>query len=171
MSEKQKYKVMDLRQMVKESVNKKIKIDELNEQIEKLRQELQTLDENQLNEFREDGPATPSVQSTFTPPSYQPQQQMQQQSSDKKESLFDARPGDTVIFNFQDVTIKAKRLYDDYFQVIDNHESAKLESGDIIKVQGNDQLQNGREFWFTIYRKIGKPYKSNPLVGWRIMKN
>jgi len=94
-----------------------------------------------------------------------------QQGEEENESIFDARPGETVIFNFQDVTIKVQRQLDDLFKVVDAAESKKLNDGDYIKIQGNDQLKRGRKFTFNIYRVAGVKYESNPLVGWKVIKN
>ncbi len=94
-----------------------------------------------------------------------------QQGEDESESIFDAKPGETVIFNFQDVTIKLQRQLDDLFKVVDAAESQKLNDGDYVKIQGNDQLKKGRKFNFNIYRVAGVKYQSNPLAGWKVIKN
>lgn len=93
-----------------------------------------------------------------------------EKKTEKLESVFDTRPNDIIIFNFQDCTIKLRRISDDLFQVIDAEESLKLQDGDYIQIKGNDIIQNGRQFVFTILRKAIN-YKSRPLVGWRIVKN
>lgn len=89
---------------------------------------------------------------------------------EKSESIFDARPGETVVFNFQDVTIKVQRQLDDLFKVVDAMESKRLKEGDYIKIQGNDTLQRGKQFKFIILRESLK-YESNPLVSWKVIKN
>lgn len=91
-------------------------------------------------------------------------------SNEKTESIFDAKPGETVVFNFQDVTIKVQRQLDDLFKVVDAMESKKLNDGDYIKIQGNDTLQKGKKFKFIILRESLK-YESNPLVSWKVIKN
>lgn len=89
---------------------------------------------------------------------------------EKSESIFDAKPGETVLFNFQDVTIKMQRQLDDLFKITDAMESKKLKEGDYIKIQGNDILQKGRKFKFIILRKA-IDYESNPLLSWKVIKN
>jgi hypothetical protein len=91
-------------------------------------------------------------------------------SDEKSESIFDAKPGETVLFNFQDVTIKMQRQLDDLFKITDAMESKKLKEGDYIKIQGNDILQKGRKFKFVILRKA-IDYESNPLLSWKVIKN
>jgi hypothetical protein len=90
--------------------------------------------------------------------------------AEKQESIFDAKPGETVIFNFQDVTIKVQRQLDDLFKVTDASESKKLKDGDYIKIQGNDTLANGKKFKFVILRQALN-YESNPLMSWKVIKN
>lgn len=101
------------------------------------------------------------------------QQPVDQSTGDdsESESIFDTRPGETVIFNFQDVTIKVQRQLDDLFKVVDARESKKLKDGDLIHIQGNDILKRGRKFTFDIYRIAGVRYESNPLVSWKVIKN
>ena len=89
---------------------------------------------------------------------------------EKQESIFDAKPGETVVFNFQDVTIKLQRQLDDLFKVSDAMESTHLKDGDYVKIQGNDTLQKGKEFKFMILRQAVK-YKTNPLMSWKVIKN
>src|ERR1035437_4860956 len=86
-------------------------------------------------------------------------------SNEKQESIFDAKPGETIIFNFQDVTIKVQRQLDDLFKVTDASESKKLKDGDYIKIQGNDTLASGKKFKFVILRQALN-YESNPLASW-----
>lgn len=89
---------------------------------------------------------------------------------EKQESIFDAKPGETVIFNFQDVTIKVQRQLDDLFKVTDASESQKLKDGDYVKIQGNDTLANGKKFKFIILREALK-YETNALQSWKVIKN
>ena len=91
-------------------------------------------------------------------------------TNEKQESIFDAKPGETVIFNFQDVTIKVQRQLDDLFKVTDASESKKLKDGDYIKIQGNDTLASGKRFKFVILRQALN-YESNPLISWKVIKN
>jgi hypothetical protein len=89
---------------------------------------------------------------------------------EKQESIFDAKPGETVIFNFEDVTLKLQRQLDDLFKVTDASESKKLKDGDYIKIQGNDTLAPGKKFKFVILRQALN-YESNPLQTWKVIKN
>lgn len=90
---------------------------------------------------------------------------------EKSESIFDSKPGETVIFNFDgDVTIKLQRQLDDLFKVTDASESKKLKDGDYVKIQGNDTLAVGKSFKFQILR-VALPYQSNPINSWKIIKN
>jgi len=100
----------------------------------------------------------------------QPTSGSQPQAQEPQESIFDAKPGETVIFNFQDVTIKVQRQLDDLFKVTDASESQKLKDGDYIKIQGNDTLANGKKFKFVILRQALN-YESNPLISWKVIKN
>lgn len=100
----------------------------------------------------------------------QPVVSAQPSSNSKQESIFDAKPGETIIFNFQDVTIKVQRQLDDLFKVTDASESKKLKDGDYIKIQGNDTLANGKTFKFVILRQALN-YVSNPIVSWKVIKN
>ena len=91
-------------------------------------------------------------------------------SQDNSESIFDAKPGEIVIFNFQDVTIKAQRQLDDLFKITDASESKKLKEGDYVKIQGNDLLSVGKKLKFAILRQALN-YESNPLQSWKVIKN
>ena len=72
-------------------------------------------------------------------------------AQDKKtESIYDAKPGNTLIIDFENVTIKLQRVYDDLFKVIDAAESKQLKNNDYIKVEGNDLLEQGKKFTFKI---------------------
>jgi hypothetical protein len=87
------------------------------------------------------------------------------------ESIFDSKPGETVILNFEGVTIKMERQLDDLFKIVDAAESEKLKDGDYIKIQGNDTLNPGKSFKFIIYRETPLKYETNPLESWKIIKN
>lgn len=93
------------------------------------------------------------------------------ESNEPSESIFDAKPGETIIFNFQDVTIKVQRQLDDLFKVTDAAESKKLKDGDYVQIKGNDTLANGKSFKFDVLRATGVNYQSNPLTSWKIIKN
>jgi len=93
-------------------------------------------------------------------------------AQDKKtESIYDAKPGNTLIIDFENVTIKLQRVYDDLFKVIDAAESKQLKNNDYIKVEGNDLLEQGKKFTFKIFREANIRYESNPIKDWRIIKS
>lgn len=160
----------DLLKLVKEEVKKQDKKQLLIQQIEQIKEEISRIDQGLviMNEFvnAPDINAGVNVQA-------QPQQNTQVFSgeAEESESIFDARPGETVIFNFQDVTIKVQRQLDDLFKVVDASESKKLKDGDYIKIKGNDILKRGRKFSFSIYREAGIRYESNSLLSWKVIKN
>ena len=89
----------------------------------------------------------------------------------KTESIYDAKPGNTLIIDFENVTIKLQRVYDDLFKVIDASESKQLKNNDYIKVEGNDLLEQGKKFNFKIFREANIRYESNPIKNWRIIKS
>ena len=117
---------------------------------------------NKIDKLNEDNLTPVVAQPTMTTPNVE--------KSEKQESIFDAKPGETVIFNFQDVTIKVQRQLDDLFKVTDASESKKLKDGDYVKIQGNDTLANGKKFKFIILREALK-YETNPLQSWKVIKN
>ena len=87
------------------------------------------------------------------------------------ESIFDSKQGETVILNFEGVTLKMERQLDDLFKIVDAAESEKLKDGDYIKIKGNDSLLPGKSFKFVIYRETPMKYETNPLESWKIIKN
>lgn len=89
----------------------------------------------------------------------------------KSESIYDAKPGNTLIIDFENVTIKLQRVYDDLFRVIDAAESKQLKNNDYIKIEGNDLLEQGKKFTFKIFREANVKYESNPIKDWRIIKS
>lgn len=89
----------------------------------------------------------------------------------KRESIFDAKPGETVIFNFNGITIKVQRQLDDLFKVTDASESGKLKDGDYLRAKGNDVLESGRKFKFAVLRAIPVDYETRELSSWKIIKN
>ena len=149
-----KIKSNEIKQLIKETYDKQIKIKNLSENAEKLKSEIKALNEDDFY-----NPST-NVSNFNQPPTNQ-----------KQESIFDARPVNIIIFNFQGATIKVKRQIDDIFKVTDASESAKLKEGDYIQIQGNDILSKGRTFTFNIFRMTGLKYQSNQLESWRIVKN
>jgi hypothetical protein len=89
----------------------------------------------------------------------------------KSESIYDAKPGNTLIIDFENVTVKLQRVYDDLFKVIDAAESKQLKNNDYIKIEGNDLLEQGKKFTFKIFREANVKYESNPIKDWRIIKS
>jgi hypothetical protein len=90
---------------------------------------------------------------------------------EESESIFDAKPGETIIFNFQDVTLKVQRLWNDLFMITDAATSKKLKDGDVVQIKGNDTLEAGKSFKFDVLRPTEVNYQSNPLTNWKIIKN
>jgi hypothetical protein len=90
---------------------------------------------------------------------------------EESESIFDAKPGETIIFNFQDVTLKVQRLWNDLFMITDAATSKKLQDGDVVQIKGNDILKAGRTFKFDVLRPTEVNYQSNALTDWKIIKN
>ena len=100
-----------------------------------------------------------------------PSADVETQESKDKESIYDAKPGNTLIIDFENVTIKLQRVYDDLFKVIDAAESKQLKNNDYIKVEGNDILDQGKKLTFKIFREANIKYESNPIKDWRIIKS
>jgi len=97
--------------------------------------------------------------------------EIEKETETKEESIYDAKPGNTLIIDFENVTIKIQRVYDDLFKVIDASESEQLKNNDYIKVVGNDLLETGKKMNFKIFREINVKYESNPIKNWRIIKS
>ncbi len=171
MAEKNRYSVKEVKNLVSEELNKQIRIKNLQEQ----RQEVENQLSNLLREYTQTASAptsTPAPSTSLSNTSVTPGGNFQQgEKEEKQESIFDTRPNETIILNFQDVTIKVQRQLDDLFKVVDASESQKLKDGDYIKIKGNDILQQGREFKFVIFRDADVVYDSNALQSWRIIKN
>jgi len=137
----------EIKLMIENSFEKNKKKIQLESEIKKV--------ENKIKSLNEEFP--PSMPDTI-------------EKTEKRESIFDTRIGDIIIFNFQDATIKAKRLATDLFEIIDASESKKIKEGDFVQIKGNDIIQKGKKFKFSILRKAFD-YESNPLESWRIIKN
>ena len=148
----------ELNSLIQESVVRQEQKLALEMKKNKILKELEHLNEDVATATPSGTPATTSPDKGAVPP------------AEKQESIFDAKPGETVIFNFQDVTIKVQRQLDDLFKVTDASESKKLKDGDYIKIQGNDTLANGKKFKFVILRQALN-YESNPLQSWKVIKN
>src|ERR1035437_425507 len=151
-------KKSELAELVKNQVIKESKKVELENKIKAIEKELSLLNEDV---------STQNVAMPTAAPTNYSQAPAEQEES---ESIFDAKPGEIIIFNFRDVTVKAQRQLDDLFKITDAAESKKLKEGDYVKVQGNDLLMKGKQIKFVILREALR-YESNPLSSWRIIKN
>lgn len=99
--------------------------------------------------------------------------------SDKEEdtmSFYKSKPGQTLILNFEGLTLKLARQTDDVFKVINASQSQQLEDGDIIQVglpqghKGEHVWRKGSEYQFKfISRNIGKIYQTNKLKSWEVV--
>jgi FKBP-type peptidyl-prolyl cis-trans isomerase len=145
----------ELKNMIRESVARKVLEESLKIRKQQLENELQYLNEDDMNIA---APISNTAAET-------------KEEVEEKESVFDSKPGETVIMNFEGVTIKIQRQLDDLFKVVDATESKKLREGDYIKVQGNDTLQKGKSFKFSIFRETPLKYETNPLDSWKIIRN
>lgn len=141
----------ELRNMIKESVDKYKNQYLLEKRLNEVKKELSYLNEDD----------------SFM----QSNQESQEIDSQPKESIFDSKPGETIIMNFDGVTVKLERQLDDLFKVVDAAESKKLSDGDYVKIQGNDSLEQGKSYKFLIYRETPLKYETNPLQSWKIIKN
>jgi len=141
----------ELRNMIKESVDKYKNQYILEKRLNEVKKELFYLNEDD----------------SFM----QSNQESQEIDSQPKESIFDSKPGETIIMNFDGVTVKLERQLDDLFKVVDAAESKKLSDGDYVKIQGNDSLEQGKSYKFLIYRETPLKYETNPLQSWKIIKN
>jgi hypothetical protein len=139
----------ELRNLIKESFQKQIKERNLKDRLKKIQSEIDYINENEDLDL-----------DNHTSIDEKP-----------KESIFDSKPGETVILNFEGVTIKIERQLDDLFKVVDAAESQKINDGDYVKIQGNDNLEKGTSFKFIIFRKTNLPYETNNLESWKIIKN
>jgi len=141
----------ELRNMIKESVDKYKNQYFLQKRLEEIKKEISLLSEDD----------------SFA----QSNEEVQEIEPQSKESIFDSKPGETIIMNFDGVTIKLERQLDDLFKVVDAAESKKLSDGDYVKIQGNDSLEQGKNYKFVIYRETPLKYETNPLQSWKIIKN
>lgn len=140
----------ELKELIKESVSKFQKKTILENRLKAIKAELDYLNENEA---------------------IMPTTEEEPKVEQKSESIFDSKPGETVILNFEGVTIKIERQLDDLFKVVDAAESKKIKDGDYVKIQGNDTLEAGKSFKFMIYRETPLKYETNPLNSWKIIKN
>lgn len=159
----------ELKNMIQESIGKKVAIDTLIERKKKLEKELRI-----INEDFEAQTAPPVLARTNdVAPTQMPEVATEEEApvEESKESIFDSKPGETVILNFEGVTLKIERQLDDLFKVVDAAESQKIKEGDYVKIQGNDTLERGKSYKFSIYRQTPLKYETNSLESWKIIKN
>lgn len=91
--------------------------------------------------------------------------------TEETESIYDAKPGNTLIIDFENITIKLQRVHDDLFKVTDAASSEVLKNNDYVKVEGNDILGKDKKMTFRIFREIQLKYESNAIQDWRIIKS
>ena len=162
MTESTLIKESDLKTLIHKEVEKREKKLTLESEKKKIVDALKNINEgSEIATAPNAGTVTPVAGAGQTAPA---------QKAEKSESIFDSKPGETVIFNFQDVTIKLQRQLDDLFKVTDAAESKKLKDGDYVQIKGNDTLSTGKAFKFKILRPA-LDYQSNPIQSWRIIKN
>jgi hypothetical protein len=146
----------ELKELIKESLNNNIKKIELLKKLNSIEKELAFLNENEgmpvLNQTNEYSNVAPT-----------------EEKSQDSQSIYDVakNPGSTIILNFEGVTIKLQRQFEDLFKVVDAENSGKLEEGDYVKLKGNDTLEEGKVIEFEVYRRTELKYKTNPLQSWK----
>jgi hypothetical protein len=146
----------ELKELIKESLNNNIKKIELLKKLNSIEKELAFLNENEgmpvLNQTNEYSNVVPT-----------------EEKSQDSQSIYDVakNPGSTIILNFEGVTIKLQRQFEDLFKVVDAENSGKLEEGDYVKLKGNDTLEEGKVIEFEVYRRTELKYKTNPLQSWK----
>ncbi len=156
--------------LIREAVKRQDKKDELAKRISELESEIKNLDDNSilLKELIGTGEDT-----AMYAPAGSPMHQATEET--EKESIYASKPGQTVILNFQDRTIKVVRQVDDLFKVVDAEQSHALEDGDLVKItvkKGEHVWQKGKEYDFKFMnRLLGKIYHSNPLLSWEFIRN
>jgi len=146
----------ELKELIKESLTNNIKKIELLKKINSIEKELAFLNENEgmpvLNQTNEYSNVVPT-----------------EEKSQDSQSIYDVakNPGSTIILNFEGVTIKLQKQFEDLFKVVDAENSGKLEEGDYVKLKGNDTLEEGKVIEFEVYRRTELKYKTNPLQSWK----
>lgn len=146
----------ELKELIKESLTNNIKKIELLKKLNSIEKELAFLNENEgmpvLNQTNELSNVAPK-----------------ESESQDSQSIYDVakNPGSTIILNFEGVTIKLQKQFEDLFKVVDAENSGKLEEGDYVKLKGNDTLEEGKVIEFEVYRRTELKYKTNPLQSWK----
>tara|TARA_B110000503_G_scaffold109460_1_gene163807 strand:- start:452 stop:880 length:429 start_codon:yes stop_codon:yes gene_type:complete len=135
-----------LKNLIRESVKTHIKKEGLKNRLNTISEEL-----NKLNEDGEMEVMVPEV-------------------SESSETIFDAKPGEILILNFEGRTLKLRRVWDALFLVTDGFESTHLNTGDYVELQGNPDLTPGREYTFKVYKPT-RDVESSALQSWKIAKN
>lgn len=101
------------------------------------------------------------------------------ENSEEETKTLDVRgigEGKTLTIDFENVSIKLKKLSSeyDYWIVTDSRESVQLKKGDIvqfIKANSSDSepasiIKSGKKVKFDILRKANIDYLSNPVQSW-----
>ena len=167
----------ELLSLIQEEVKKQDRKQSLQIRIQELEQEINELNNNSvlLNEFL--GAELPGPYPTqYTPPGT-PEQQLAKSGGKKEvepESIYDSKPGQGLVLNFQDVTIKVSRQHDNIFKVTDSTQSKVLQDNDLIQVvidKGEHKWEKGKEYTFKLLNRLeGKVYHTNPLMSWEHVK-
>ena len=146
----------ELKELIKESLTNNIKKIELLKKLNSIEKELAFLNENE---------GMPTLNQTNEYSNIAPKETESQDS----QSIYDVakNPGSTIILNFEGVTIKLQKQFEDLFKVVDAENSGKLEEGDYVKLKGNDTLEEGKVIEFEVYRRTELKYKTNPLQSWK----
>jgi len=91
-------------------------------------------------------------------------------STEEKGNIFDTKLGEILILNFEGRTLKLKRVWDALFLVTDGFESTHLNTGDYVEMQGNPDLNAGREYTFKVYKPT-RDVETSALQSWKVVKN
>ncbi len=135
-----------LKNLIKESVKSYVEKESLKNRLNNINKELYKLNENE------------EMEAVMT------------QTSESSETIFDTKPGEILILNFEGRTLKLRRVWDALFLVSDGFESTHLNTGDYVELQGNPDLTVGREYTFKVYKPT-RNVESSALQSWKIAKN
>ena len=173
----------DLISLIQEEVKKQDKRQLLNVRIQELQEAINNINENSvlLKELVGTGVDLSGKDNIGSYPSYSPPGTPEQQlakSGNKKEiepeSIYSSKPGQGLVLNFQDTTIKVARQHDNIFKVTDATQSKVLKDGDLIQLiieKGEHKWEVGRKYRFKfLNRQEGKAYDSNALMSWEHVK-
>ena len=164
----QKYTAREIKSLITEEIQQQIRINKLLEAKKKITNDLNVL----LEEFRT------SNNNVFY-------QEPEVKKGGKNETIFHTKPGNVISLSFQDIKgLKLRRQKRSTPGMIDNDlmwkvedaaNSTRLKKGDYLEIEGNDNLEQGNTFVFSIYRPtengdslkpIGIKYETSPLTSW-----